>query len=46
MMSSAMSKPVQDVCSWTAKTSYDLAEGEGFEPSMELPPNRLSKAAP
>jgi len=23
-----------------------LAEGEGFEPSMRLLPNRLSKAAP
>lgn len=23
-----------------------LAEGEGFEPSMQLPANRLSKAAP
>jgi len=23
-----------------------LAEREGFEPSMGLPPNRLSKAAP
>ena len=32
------------------KTPYlelrKLAEREGFEPSMELPPNRISNAAP
>lgn len=26
--------------------THRMAEGEGFEPSMQLPANRLSKAAP
>lgn len=28
------------------RKKYYVAEGEGFEPSMQLPANRLSKAAP
>ncbi len=27
-------------------SAFFLAEDVGFEPTMELPPNRLSKAAP